>query len=157
VQLVRSVVWPDEGAQIVCPSPQPIYHLAPASELRAGITASAYSPARLGEDGFVHCTGTAVVALAVAADYFASLDEALYVLAIDPAKLTAPLRFEAPAPIPGGGRDHLDEAVTFPHVYGPIDREAIVEAAALIKRGDGYDWPERMSSLDEALAGMNGA
>jgi uncharacterized protein (DUF952 family) len=143
--------------EIVCPPPQPIYHLAPASELRSGLTQISYSPARLGEDGFVHCAGTPAVTLAVAADYFADLEQTLYVLVVDPAKLSATLRFEEPEPIPGGGVDHLNQAVTFPHIYGPIDREAIVEAAALVKSDGGYDWPERMSSLDETLAGMDRA
>ena len=83
----------------------PIYHLAPASELHAGCTRDRYAPARLAEDGFVHCAGTPEVALAVADDYFADLDEPLAVLEIDPAALQAELRFEAPAPLPGGGRD----------------------------------------------------
>lgn len=120
------------------------------------MTSTSYSPARLDPDGFVHCAGSPAVALAVAADYFSDLEQTLYVLVIDPTRLTAPLHFEAPAPIPGGGRDHLDEATTFPHVYGPIDRAAIVEGGVLRKRGGSYNWPERVCDLEELLEAAGG-
>jgi uncharacterized protein (DUF952 family) len=131
-----------------------IYHLCPASELRTGCTAASHTPARLPVDGFVHCAGTPAVTVAVAADYFASLDEDLYVLRIDPAKLTAPVRFEAAAPIEGGGRDHLARADRFPHVYGPIDRVAIVDAGRLERAGSGFAWPERFEPLATVLTSL---
>ena len=125
---------------------QRIYHLAPASDLRAGLTASSYRPPRLEEDGFVHCADRAVV-LAVANDYFASLPEKLLLLEIDPEKLSAELRHEAPAPLPEGaggssaGTSHLGEAELFPHVYGAIDRAAITGVGTVRATADGYTWP----------------
>ncbi len=132
-------------------APQVIYHLTSGSELRAGCTSDAYAPARLPEDGFVHCSEGVDVTLAVASDYFVSLDEPLFVLEIDPSKLAAQLRFEAPAPIPGGGRQHPEDAETFPHVYGPIERVAIRAVGRLEKDGRRYRWPERFVSLEAAL------
>ena len=134
--------------------PQPIYHLAPASELRAGTTSTGYSPGRLQEDGFVHCAGSPAVALAVAADYFKDLGEPLYVLVIDPARLDPEVRFEAAAPIDGGGTAHLEEATSFPHVYGPIDRAAIVEAARLEPAEDGFRWPDRFEAFEILVASL---
>lgn len=132
-------------------TPQVIHHLTPASELRDGCTSDAYAPARLPEDGFVHCSVGEAVTLAVASDYFADLDEPLFVLEIDVSKLRAALRFEAAAPIPGGGRAHRDGAKTFPHVYGPIDRAAIRAVGRLEKDAAGYRWPHRLGSLASVL------
>ena len=131
--------------------PQVIHHLTPGSELRTGCTSDVYAPARLSEDGFVHCSGSAEVTLAVACDYFADLGESLFVLAIDPSKLRAELRFEAAAPISGGGRQHLGGAETFPHVYGPIEREAIRAVGRLESHAGRYHWPESFQSLDSTL------
>lgn len=130
---------------------QMIHHLAPASELRAGCSSDSYQPARLAEDGFVHCSAGEAQTLAVAADYFADLEEPLFVLEIDPSELRAELRFEAPAPIPGGGREHLEGAATFPHVYGPIERRAVRGVGRLGKDGSRYVWPTRFLSLAAAL------
>ena len=131
-----------------------IFHLVPARELPGGVTPRRYTPRHLAEDGFVHCAGSPEVALAVASDYFGDLgpDEPLVVLAIDPGRLSAPLRFEAPAPRPGAAPRHLALAASFPHVYGPIDLPAIRGAGVLARDGTGYRWPERFEALDSLLA-----
>lgn len=134
------------------PTPRPIYHLAPDSELRAGIAETKYAPHRLPEDGFVHCSAGADVTLAVANDYYGELPEPLLLLALDPARLTPELRFEAPAPIAGGGRAHLEEATRFPHLYGPVDLAAITGVAVLEREAQGYRWPPSFEPLDRALA-----
>jgi uncharacterized protein (DUF952 family) len=131
---------------------QRIHHLVPASELRAGCGDITYVPARLDEVGFVHCSAGRDVTLAVAADYFGDVDEPLFVLEIDVEKLGSELRFEAPAPIAGGGSDHLAHAETFPHVYGPIERAAITGVGELARGGDGFRWPCSFASLDEVIA-----
>ncbi len=131
---------------------EPIYHLTTGPELRGGCTSEVYAPARLPEDGFVHCTGSPAVTLSVADDYFGGADQPVYLLVIDPEALRATLRFEAAAPIEGGGRAHLAEADLFPHVYGPIDRVAITGAGALVRAATGFAWPERFESLDALLA-----
>jgi uncharacterized protein (DUF952 family) len=115
----------------VSPPPHLIHHLVPASELARGCSPDSYSPDRLAEDGFVHCSRGRDVVLKVASDYFGNLAEDLWVLEIDASVLGAALRFEEPAAIPGGGTSHLEgsaPAAAFPHVYGPIDRRAIRSA-----------------------------
>ena len=130
-----------------------IYHLTPESELVAGISAGHYSAARLEIDGFVHCASGAATTLAVAADYFADLREPLLVMEIATARLTYELRFEAAAPIEGGGTGHLESAESFPHVYGPIDLAAIRGIASLGEGGGPYAWPDRFESLASRLEG----
>ncbi|GGX26751.1 DUF952 domain-containing protein [Streptomyces chartreusis] len=72
----------------------------------------------LKEEGFIHCSTRAQLP-SVAAFLYGSYDgpDDLVVLVVDPARLEAPLRYEAPKP---GG----DE---FPHVYGPIPVTAVVD------------------------------
>ncbi|WP_327593584.1 DUF952 domain-containing protein [Streptomyces chartreusis] len=75
----------------------------------------------LKEEGFIHCSTRAQLP-SVAAFLYGSYDgpdgpDDLVVLVVDPARLEAPLRYEAPKP---GGEE-------FPHVYGPIPVAAVVE------------------------------
>jgi uncharacterized protein (DUF952 family) len=129
----------------------PIYHLAVEDALRAAVSEDAYRPADLGATGFVHCALEASV-LAVADDYFADARGRLVVLEIDPGRLAAETRYEAPAPLPGAGEAHLRSAPVFPHVYGPIDRAAIHRVGVLRRTATGHAWPERFESLDAFLA-----
>jgi uncharacterized protein (DUF952 family) len=128
-----------------------IYHLVPESEFRAGVRDGRYAPARLPEDGFVHCAGSAESALAVADDFFSGMAEPLLLLRIDPARLTAKVIHEAPATVAGAGTRHLAVADEFPHVYGPIDLAAITGLAPLGRAAGGFAWPERFASVRELL------
>jgi len=127
-----------------------IYHLAVESELRARLPALFYRPANLEADGFVHCALEASV-VAVANDYYAELSEPLLLLEIDPTRLVAETRYEAAAPIAGGGTAHLESALHFPHVYGPIDSAAILRIGTLEKGPDGYEWPRSFETLGAFL------
>ncbi|MGB7414478.1 MAG: DUF952 domain-containing protein [Thermosynechococcaceae cyanobacterium] len=131
-------------------SPTSIYHLVPVSQLKTGIEDAVYTPQRFSLDGFVHCAETPITTVAVANDYFASLDEPLAVLEINPLRLSAPLKFEAPAPL-SGGTAHLRTASLFPHVYGPIDLVAIQAAAVLLQVDSQYVWPSDFCDLKAFL------
>jgi uncharacterized protein (DUF952 family) len=128
-----------------------IYHLAPERELRAGLSADFYAPARLAEDDFVHCASGEETTLRVAADYFSDLREPLVAVEINTARLTHELRFEDAAPIEGGGTAHLATVESFPHLYGPIDLAAISGVAILGERGGPYAWPVHFEPLADWL------
>jgi len=98
-----------------------IYHLVTKSELRTQAKGDTYLPTRFGQDGFIHCTGDPDTVLAVANDYFSSVEEPVLVLVIETAKVTAAVRFEPPAPVEGSGTSHLEGAQLFPHIYGPLN------------------------------------
>ncbi|MFE5891581.1 DUF952 domain-containing protein [Streptomyces sp. NPDC002285] len=72
----------------------------------------------LQDEGFIHCSTRAQLP-AVAAFLYGSYDGPgeLVVLVVDPARLDVPLKYEAPEP---GGEE-------FPHVYGPIPVNAVVD------------------------------
>lgn len=132
-----------------------IYHLALASELRAGREGDAYLPPRFADDGFVHCAARDVV-LSVADDYFSDAPEPVWLLELDCTQLSAEVRWEAPAPIAGGGTVHLRRATTFPHVYGAIELAAVRAVGELGKTDEGFAWPARMVALGDVLAEVLG-
>ena len=103
---------------------EPIYHLALARDWEAAQFAGAYTVSTLGrtlaEEGFIHAA-RADQWPGVRERYYAGVTEPLVLLVIDPDRLAAEVRTEA---VPG-----LDE--TFPHVYGPIELDAVVEAREL--------------------------
>ena len=117
-----------------------IYHLVPESALHAGIQGDVYRAGNLEQDGFAHCADEASV-VAIANDYYADVSEPLLLLEIDPGRLGSETRYEAPAPTPGGGSSHLENAVRFPHVYGAIELSAVQRIGVLSVGDSGYAWP----------------
>ena len=110
-----------------------ILHLIAKSEWDALPAQTPYLPATFGADGFIHCTGDELLMLSVANRFYTGVQGDVIVLQIDESKLTSQLKWEAPAhiePVPpevdaefGAG---LAATVTFPHIYGPLNRDAIV-------------------------------
>jgi uncharacterized protein (DUF952 family) len=124
-----------------------IYHIVTESDLRAHVNGKVYTPASLKDFGFVHCALQASV-IAVANDYFGGAAEPVLLLEIDLEHLTSEVRYEAAAPIEGGGTSHLINAVLFPHVYGPINTQAITRVGVLDVTPDGYQWPGEFEAWD---------
>lgn len=100
-----------------------IYHLVlkPVWEKNPG---QAYSADSLASEGFIHCSFAEQVA--AAANRFYADQQDLLVLHIDPARLASPVREEAAA-----------TGEMFPHIYGPINRDAVVTVQTLQRGTDG--------------------
>ncbi|MBI3762527.1 MAG: DUF952 domain-containing protein [Chloroflexi bacterium] len=82
-----------------------------------------YLPREFARDGFIHCTKELDVLLLVANNFYKETPGEMLVLVIDESKVTAQIKYEAPMPPASSAPDtHL-----FPHIYGPLNREAIVE------------------------------
>jgi uncharacterized protein (DUF952 family) len=96
-----------------------IHHLALADDwyqaCREGRYAVSTRGLGLDEVGFVHCARPEQVA-GVHERFYADVTEPLVLLTIDTDLLTSPWQL---AQVPG-------EALTFPHVHGPIDLGAVV-------------------------------
>ena len=105
-----------------------IYHLAPAARWQAWPADQPYLPAEYGADGFIHCTAGDALMIAVANRFYRATEGDYVLLVIDPARLTATLKWE-----PSGD----DLAALFPHIYGPIDRAAVQEVRAVRRAADG--------------------
>ena len=87
-----------------------------------------YQADSLAAEGFIHCSNNEQV-VRIANLFFAGVPEVL-ALTIDANRLTSPVRVE------DSGTGEL-----FPHVYGPIDRAAIIEAIPLQRGPDGrWQW-----------------
>lgn len=109
------------------PAPARIFHIATASDWRRTLGTGTYTTSTVGrtleEEGFIHASRRDQVQ-GVFDRYYAGLGEDLVLLTIDPARLTdADVRVEAVG------------ADTYPHVYGPINRSAVLEAVPLDKLG----------------------
>lgn len=105
-----------------------IYHLTPAERWHTWSEGMPYLPAEYEADGFVHCTVGDELMLKVANRYYRDVPGDFVILVIDPALLTSPLKWEHAS-------DEL--ATEFPHIYGPIDREAIVGELVMQRAPDG--------------------
>ncbi len=112
---------------------EPIYHLVPADYFHRQSENSSYLPESFVAEGFIHCTSSLDTLLEVANAFFASLADDLLVLEIDPTRLTAPLKFEPPTPPALTDSVKLASAShgLFPHIYGPLNRQAITRSFAL--------------------------
>jgi uncharacterized protein (DUF952 family) len=89
-----------------------------------------YCPPSLAAEGFIHCsTITQVIATA---NLFYRGKHDLIVLRIDERKLVSRLQFEAPAT----AEDARPQAL-FPHIYGPLNLNAVIDAIELPCEADG--------------------
>lgn len=123
-----------------------IYHIATHDALARAERSGIYTTQSLDEEGFVHCS-TRVQVIPVANAVFKDVDEGeLVLLAIDENLLTAPLRWEEPShPDPKNPPD-TGSAEAFPHVYGPLNLDAIVSRAPLQRDETGnFYWPSDLS------------
>ena len=102
---------------------RPVYHLVLRSvwERDAG---QPYRADSLATEGFIHCSFAEQVPNSANRFYADAVD--LLLLTIDPARLTSPLREES-----------AGDGSLYPHIYGPIDRDAVNATVPLIRGSDG--------------------
>ena len=114
-----------EDEPTTAPSPAPILHITERALWDAARERGSYEWSTRGrtlqQEGFIHCSTRSQLPR-VATFLYGSYDgpDELVVLVVDPARLDAPLKYEAPEP---GGEE-------FPHVYGAIPVGAVVEVEA---------------------------
>lgn len=106
-----------------------IFHLTTRSAWDAARKTGEYTAASLEAEGFIHCSTEAQL-LPVANTFYQGVADPI-VLCIDPARLTAEVRWESPDPA-----DPFS-ASRFPHVYGPIDIDAVVRVTEIRRDAEG--------------------
>jgi uncharacterized protein (DUF952 family) len=115
-----------------------IYHLTSRPAWREAQQRGEYRAESLESEGFIHCS-TRTQILPVAEKFYKGQD-GLLVLEINPVLLKSELRWEPPsggAPPPG-----VPEGELFPHIYGAINLDAIVNVYDLESNPDGsYQLP----------------
>ena len=94
---------------------QYVFHITTHTAWSAGKKSGEYRADSLEQVGFIHCCKAAQI-LRVANNYYAG-QQGLRILMLDPNELKAKMCWEP-------GSDKADEL--FPHIYGPVNLEAVV-------------------------------
>jgi uncharacterized protein (DUF952 family) len=89
------------------------YHLTPAPWFRAQLPDAPYLPEAFAADGFIHLTHGLEAVLAAGNRYYTADPRPYLLLTVDLARVAAPVRYD-------------DAQRQFPHLYGPLERAAIV-------------------------------
>jgi uncharacterized protein (DUF952 family) len=103
-------------------------HIVPEPYWRASDPAQPYRPEPFEREGFIHCTDGAERMAEVANRYYRDDPREYLVLVIDLARLTSPWRYD--------DAEHL-----FPHIYGPLNRDAIIATHPMPRANDGSFLP----------------
>lgn len=119
-----------------------IYHLTPAGYFKSLPADQPYLPREFERDGFIHCTKGEERLLLVADTIYRRVPGDFLALVIDERRVTSPLKVENV-----GG-------IMFPHIYGPLNRDAIVRVVAMGRREDGTFLPigEPNHEAEQAVA-----
>ena len=110
-----------------------IYHITSRTEWNEALQRGEFRADTLETEGFIHCS-TKTQILPVAEKYYKGQQD-LVLFEINPSLLSSDLRWEPPsggAPPPG-----VPEGEFFPHIYGPINLDAIVNVYDLESNPDG--------------------
>lgn len=114
-----------------------IYHILPWEDWQTAQHEGFYAPVSLETAGFIHCSKVDQVTR-VANSYFEGQDD-LLLLCIASDKVDAEIRYE----------DLLGEGKLFPHIYGPLNLDAVVNVSELEKDERGkFGLPKGISNLD---------
>ena len=114
---------------------QPIFHIAHRDQWTSAAPAGLYEADSLATEGFIHCSERHQI-LGVANRLFVGQRD-LVLLRLAPDRLTAELRYEA------GGGD------VFPHIYGPINADAVMQVIDFPARSDGtFELPPELRTSD---------
>lgn len=106
-----------------------IVHALPRSEWERFRERGEYRPDSLEAQGFVHCSKPGQIV--VVADYnYAETDE-MMLLVLDESRIDAPVRYET----------NESSESAYPHVYGPLTLDAVVDAFRFEQDDTGFRLP----------------
>ncbi|GGZ86004.1 DUF952 domain-containing protein [Streptomyces subrutilus] len=100
-----------------------VFHIVPLADWAAA-PGLAYAPPSLAAEGFVHCSADVPTALAIADAHYRAVPGPLLAVELDEAALTAEVRREG------------EPGARYPHVYGPLNREAVVRVWEVVRTPD---------------------
>jgi len=112
-----------------------IFHITSRADWEAAQAKGEYVADSLYSEGFIHCSTLAQI-LPVAEKYYKG-QIGLVVLMIEPTLLSSDLKWEDPSD--GAPPLGVPEGVQFPHIYGPINLDAVVNVSDFIRDSNG-DW-----------------
>jgi len=100
------------------------FHLTPRLRWDAHRGDTSYTPEPFESEGFIHCTDGEANVVAVGNRYYTGDPREMVCLVIDRDKVAAEIRYEDPERI-------------YPHIYGPLNTDAVVEVRAVRRDPDG--------------------
>lgn len=117
-----------------------ILHLASNDSWLAAVKEGVYRTDSLSTEGFIHCSKPSQIV--DVANSFYHGQHGLVLLVIDPGKLEAELKWEPPAePEPA----HARASDLFPHIYGPLNLDAVVRVVTFEPDANGiFTLPESL-------------
>jgi uncharacterized protein (DUF952 family) len=104
------------------------YHLTPKAWWHAADQDAPLPSPSLASEGFTHCTDGAAEMVATANRHYAAVSGAFVIVTVDLDRVTSAWRVEDPGRI-------------YPHIFGPIDRAAIVAVIDAPRAADGTFLP----------------
>lgn len=109
-----------------------MYHVARAEDWSAAAISGHYAPASLAHEGFIHASQADQLERLKKSGIFTT-DVAWVVLAVDPLKVQAEIRYEPGLDPPGAStrgastrESTSPPSELFPHIYGPLNVDAVV-------------------------------
>ena len=108
----------------------PILHVTTRMQWERGLTTGSYATESLDSVGFIYCSEPRQV-LGIANSLYRGR-EGLVLLCIDPERVTAQIKYES-----------QESGVAYPHIYGPLNADAVVRVHPLEPQADGtFTLPE---------------
>jgi uncharacterized protein (DUF952 family) len=104
------------------------YHLVPVDSWAASDPDRAYEASSLATEGFIHCTDGADEMVATANRHYRDDPRSFLVLTLDLELVGSPWRIE-------------DERGIYPHIFGPIDRSAVISVVSAPRNAEGLFLP----------------
>ena len=112
-----------------------IFHITTTSAWDEARARGAYEPPSLQHEGFIHLSGADQV-VAVANRAFRGQSD-LVLLCVAPERLAADIRYE-----------HAEDAgEAFPHLYGPLNLDAVIGVAPIVEGAGGFELPVEVRAL----------
>jgi len=114
-----------------------IYHITPLVRWEEQATSAGFAPPSLGDEGFIHCTAEPERLLLVANSFYRDQPGTFIIVCVAPERLASVLRWE-------WADGHL-----FPHIYGPLNKDAVKWIMAFPRLADGtFRLPPEMGVSD---------
>jgi uncharacterized protein (DUF952 family) len=124
-------------SKMVKESSDDIFHLLTSADWSVCKASKAdYLPPTYEQDGFIHATKEANLLLTIANLYYTAAEGDFVVIRIRPSLLKSPIKYEAPAAV-GDQETQQDAAMKFPHIYGPMNIDSVVQEYAVERQSDG--------------------
>jgi uncharacterized protein (DUF952 family) len=117
-----------------------ILHATSRAAWEQGRAAGTYTAPSLADEGFIHCS--TADQMTQVAEFNLRGQTGLVLLCIDEVRVSADVRYEG----------YRDDGPQFPHVYGPLNLDAVVEVLDFPPGADGtFELPAEVAGVDARL------